>query len=514
MRTVTIAVGLTVLLGSSVGRAQSDETCRPDDIPQDALRYWRSLRLDLTGQPPSVAEYEAIRAEGEVSNERVRELLGSDGFVGRVQRLHRALLWNNIENVSLYSFQTFLARDRSTDIYWLRNRATGYRGSQIPCRDEPATFDEDGNIETVDGVEGWVEVEPYFAPGTTLKVCAFDAREAAVSSRGSACDTSAAFRDPGCGCGPDLRWCRVGANREVNAAFAEDVDRRVGRVIAEGRPYTDIFTSNVAYVNGPLAFYLKHQSGLAQGISFEPLALEPDNLPDLPFTAVDEWVEVRLPEGHAGVLTSPAYLLRFQTNRARANRFYDSFLCQPFTPPPGGLPVADPEALAQPDLQLRDGCKYCHAILEPAAAHWGRWAQQSAGFLDPVDFPAFRSDCEACATSGQRCSRECRENYITRPLTTAEESYVGQLYAFQFLRPEHFDHVEEGPQLLVTQAVIDDRFATCVARRAAEGLLGRELTEDEAPALDTWSQAFTQSGFDYRSLIEAVVTSDVYRRVR
>jgi hypothetical protein len=82
------------------------------------------------------------------------------------------------------------------------------------------------------------------------------------------------------------------------------------------------------------------------------------------------------------------------------------------------------------------------------------------------------------------------------------------------LRPEHFDHVEEGPQLLVTQAVIDDRFATCVARRAAEGLLGRELTEDEAPALDTWSQAFTQSGFDYRSLIEAVVTSDVYRRVR
>ena len=42
---------------------------------------------------------------------------------------------------------------------------------------------------------------------------------------------------------------------------------------------------------------------------------------------------------HAGVLTSPAYLLRFQTHRARANRFHVSFLCQPFVAPDGGLPA-------------------------------------------------------------------------------------------------------------------------------------------------------------------------------
>jgi hypothetical protein len=516
---ISMAVGALCAPASADAQPASDAQCRPDDAPQDALRYWRSLRLDLTGQPPTFEEYEAIRAEGEVSPARIRALLESEGFVDRVQRHHRALLWNNIENVDLYSFRTFLARSRrGGEVYWLPSRSERYRGARVPCRDEPATFDDRGRPVTVeeDGArrEGWVEVEPYWAPGETIEVCAFDAQARAVSSRGTDCSGGGAFRDPGCGCGPDLMWCRAGANRAVHRAFAEDVERRIGRIIREGRPYTEIFTSNVAFVNGPASFYLRNQRGLTQGVSFEPVPYREELLPDLDYTDVDTWVEIQLPDGHAGVLTSPAFLLRFQTNRARANRFYDSFLCQPFTPPPGGLPVADPEALAQPDLQKRDGCKYCHAILEPAAAHWGRWAQQGAGFLDPADYPAFRADCEACAQSGERCSRACRENYITRPLTTAEEAYVGQLYAYQFLKPEHFDHVEAGPRLLVQQAVVDDRFSGCVAQRAAESLLGRPLTEGERTQVDAWSRAFTQSGFDYRALVEAVVTSDVYRRVQ
>ena len=61
---------------------------------------------------------------------------------------------------------------------------------------------------------------------------------------------------------------------------------------------------------------------------------------DLRFDESDRWVEIELPEQHAGILTSPAYLLRFQTNRARASRFADAFLCEPFTPPAGGLPAS------------------------------------------------------------------------------------------------------------------------------------------------------------------------------
>lgn len=512
----------SLLLTSGVAWAEpSDDAgpmCRADDLPQDALRYWRSLKLDLTGAPPTLAEYEAIRTEGEVSLERIRSLLDSEAFVQRVKRHHRALLWNNIENVDLYSFRTLLSRDRAADLYWLRARAEVYRGAQVPCRDEPASWSEDGRLEVVeqDGVrrEGFVEVAPYWSPRTTIRVCAFDAQAEFVSSRGTACDGSGAFRDPGCGCGPDLRWCRAGPNREVHRALAEDVDRRVGRVIREGLPYPEIFTSDVGFVNGPAAFYLRHQRGLTQGVTLDPAAFDPDTLPELDFDDADTWVQIRLPDGHAGVLTTPAYLLRFQTNRARANRFYDSFLCQPFTPPPGGLPVADAEALAQPDLQKRDGCKYCHAILEPAAAHWGRWGEQGAGFLNPADFPAFRPDCEACALTGQRCSQACRDNYITRPLSTAEEAYAGQLSAYQFLRTEHFSHVEEGPELMVREAIVDDRFARCVSTRAAESLLGRSLLGDELPRVEQWSRTFTQSGFDYRALVESIVTSDVYRRVR
>ena len=61
----------------------------------------------------------------------------------------------------------------------------------------------------------------------------------------------------------------------------------------------------------------------------------------------DNWVLIQLDEEHAGVLTRPAYLIRFQTNRGRADRFYTNFLCQPFEPPEEGLPVSDGRKMRQ-----------------------------------------------------------------------------------------------------------------------------------------------------------------------
>ena len=53
-----------------------------------------------------------------------------------------------------------------------------------------------------------------------------------------------------------------------------------------------------------------------------PLPIE--ELPDLTYTD-EQWVEIDLPEHSAGLLTSPAWLLRHQTNRGRANRIYSGF---------------------------------------------------------------------------------------------------------------------------------------------------------------------------------------------
>ena len=151
--------------------------------------------------------------------------------------------------------------------------------------------------------------------------------------------------------------------------MGEAVNQLLYTLIREDAPYTDLFESRRAFINGPLSFFYRKQTGVPRGFSFEPLPFDMNTMPELAFTDVDNWVEVELPAAHAGVLTRPAYLMRFQTNRARSARFHDAFLCSPFQPPDGGIPVGDEAGALNPDLQSRAGCKYCHALLEPSAAY-------------------------------------------------------------------------------------------------------------------------------------------------
>ncbi len=523
-RSLILGVGaLSVsMLSGTVALAQlpnEELICRPDEPQMDKYGYLRSLSLDLRGTVPTAEEYAQLDAEEDVPEAMIEEMLSSEAFVQRAVRRHRALLWNNVSNVNLMNYQTSMQRT-SAQVYWRRRPAIRYRGDDVPCRNVPATFDQNGEVEyEVDneGIkrEGYIEVSPYWAPDTTIRVCAWDAQTTVISPSGTDCRTSAGFADVRCGCGENLRLCRYGGYSAITQALAQDVDLRVAAVIRNDEPYTELFTSNRTFFSGPMVHYLKHQTGVPAGVRVSPAPYQVDRLPELEFAAdYSNWVEINMPGDHSGILTSPAYLLRFQTNRARANRFYEAFLCQPFSPPPGGLPPTDPDKAPDPDLQKRDGCKYCHALLEPAAAHWGRWTERGAGYLDPARFPSFRDDCEQCAANGQLCSRECRLYYTTRTFTAAEDPYVGQLNAFQFLREEHMLNVEMGPKFLVTNAVVDDRFPQCTARRAMEGMFGRELNEGEEEWLGALARSFVSSGYRYRELVKAIVMSPVYRRIR
>ena len=513
------ALVLTVTGGVASGQLANEELlCRADDPTMDKYGYLRSLFLDLAGTVPTPADYARLDDVEDVPESMIDELLAGEAFVERAVRIHQSFLWNNVENVALLNYRT--AFRISGGLYWRTRPAFTYRGDFVPCRNEPATFDANGDPIFVDEGEdvrreGYVEVAPYWDPTQTIRVCAADAQTRAVSPTGSDCRTNSGFNDPKCGCGPNLNLCRYGNYSAIARAMAEDVDRRIASVIREDRAHTDLFTSRQAFVNGPLVHFLRHQTFVPAGVSMEPLSYEPDRLPELAYAGdYDRWEEIQVADGHAGVLTSPAFLLRFQTNRARASRFFEAFLCQPFSPPPGGLPGADPNAPPHPDLQQRDGCKYCHALLEPAAAYWGRWAERGAGFLDPQRYPESREDCLTCAMSGQLCSRECRLFYVTRPASSLEMEYAGSLNAYNFLRPAHRRHVERGPELLVATAIVDDRFPRCMARRAMEGFFGRPLADDETEWLEALGRSFVSGDYRYRALVKAIVTSPVYRRVR
>ena len=508
-----------VLLLAAPGFAQDSPGAGPQCAPAEPMletgRLLRALSLDLRGRLPTVDEVEAVGDQPDVPMDLIEGWLDTDAFAAQALQRHRAILWNTITNQNLFNASSGLSNTAGR--LWRRNRGVLYRGATVPCEDAPARFAPDGSILTraVDDaqVEGWVEVRPYFDPSTVRRVCAFDAQDALESGDGTACGSNAGFGRPDCGCGPELRWCVLGAvNTVITQSMGDALDRVITNILRVDRPYTDLFTTREAWVNGPLVHFYRHQAEVSR-FRIEPLPFDRARLPDLAYTDVDTWVPITLGEEHAGVLTRAAFLLRFQTHRSRANRFYDAFLCTPFSPPDAGLEGVDAD-VTNPNLQERGGCAYCHAGLEPAASHWGRWSEQGISYLSPADFPAYREDCEICARTGQQCTAECRQYYITTTFEESEEPYVGMLNPYYFRREEHQRNVELGPQLLALSEVAGHRLPMCVAKRAAEWLLGRDMTEGDADWIATLAQAFVSGDYSYRNLVRDIITSARYRRVR
>ncbi|MEC9440892.1 MAG: DUF1585 domain-containing protein [Myxococcota bacterium] len=517
------ALCLLILGASSPAMAQAvnaDETCAPPEQAQDKYKQLRTLSLELRGHPPSAQEYADLEQHDRVPEAWLDEWLSSKAFAERTVRWHKSLLWNNVTGENLFNANSSL---RSTSgLYWRSGRiATDSRGRNISCLNQPAQFDADGEPimwPQEDGTqrEGYVRVAPYWNPDITLKVCALDARDRLISASGTPCGERTTIADPSCGCGPNLRFCATGTQRrDILQAMGEQIDHMVRDMILEGKSYETLFTDRYAKLNGPLAYYWRYQTGVSATVVNRPVPMNTDLFPDMRFDQQDEWVEVDHGEHYAGILTSAGYLLRFQTDRARANQFYTNFLCQPFQPPPNGIQTNEEAAKEEPDLQQRDGCKYCHGLLEPAAAHWGRWPERGAGYLSPSIYPAYSEQCESCAKTGLRCSSACSSYYVRDVNDDRMESYAGYLSSYLWLSDKHRPNIEQGPKLLARSGFADGRLSRCVARQSAEHLLGRELTSSEQDELlPQLTRAFASSDYNYAELVRAIVTSPAYRRVR
>ncbi|MEM9067422.1 MAG: hypothetical protein AAGE52_02920 [Myxococcota bacterium] len=535
-------LALVLALVAVPAMAQSPEECAPTDSV-DHLRLLRQASLDIRNRVPSYDEIEEVRAATDreaVVTSMIGGMFEEEEYFDQVRRTFQVQLWSSLDAVDLLiAGANRLRYDRPNDLWWQNNSTRRYRGDAgRGCLNQPQTeFDADGRpvpIQQIreadcqdvgfgDGVcvqEGYVMVSPFWDPSTQIKVCAFDAQDAAVGIAGQACDVYNAS-DRGCGCGPNLNRCmREGADTDdIRAALEEEPARIFEWVVREDRSIIEAFTTRTSFVNGRSTHMYRHMDGSANVTAGGPIVFEPQmpTLPPIPYTNA-EWQQIERGPDHAGVLTTMAYLLRFASNRARANRFYTAFLCDPFVPSADGLPPE--EAEPHPDLRQRNGCEDCHNVLEPAAAHWGRWRTGGTfGFFGQGEF-SFLEPVGAClcgpGTDRNNCNNYCQTYHVTaansHPDTYAE--YGGLPLSAIYLEEGEDTALDDGPRALVDEESEQHQVAECTVRTLAQSLLGRELSTNELVWLETQTDSFEADGMRYTGLFERLVMDPKYRALR
>ncbi|MDQ3266768.1 MAG: DUF1585 domain-containing protein [Myxococcota bacterium] len=369
--------------------------------------------------------------------------------------------------------------------------------------------------------EGWTMAPaPFWEPTggrTQVASCAIEAQTRAVNpSTLESCETRRFLRDRSCGCGANFRRCEPRGRAVHNARIAalnQEPELIADSVLRRDEPYFNIISSRRSFVNGPLSQLYRQQQGTGVFNVSAPAA--PETIPDIPYQSTETWQEFTRDSQHSGVLTSPSYLFRFATWRSRISNFYEAMLCTHFSPPPGTVfPAPEDACNRENNLATRCGCSTCHATIEPTGAHWGRFGERSATYLEPEQFPRFSQKCFDCAVAGNvSCGGECGD-YVMQAYDGAGAESLGLLKTFLYRTHPEEVNIEAGPRLLVERMMATGELDRCTVRRMWTEFLGRPMTQQEEQLyLAQLVSTFVSNNWRLKPLIEQIVTSDAYRRV-
>ena len=502
----------------------------------DRYRLLRRLSLDLRQQLPSYEEYLALDDESDIPKALIDDWLASDAFRQTMRRFHEDLLWPSLNGVSLTDVNARIAIQNARYVLLGQGRKRTFRGgngTQTCGNFEQTEFNPDGSPipreeTTPDGLpfqqDGWVWVEPYWAPGTQVQVCAFDAQAASVGQFAD-CATLDGMSDPKCGCGPNLRHC-YGEGAE--SAFRDDMREQLGRLVDDiavgGRPYSELVTTRRQWVNGRYEFWRKYMGPMVS-INKTWNVPGPGDAPtsEAPSFSDLEWRLVERSGHHAGVQTMPAFLLRFQTNRSRANRFRTVFTSQYFVPAEGA--AAEGCSDDTTDLTNRCVCQTCHQVLEPLAAHFAEFVEAGLSAFDHDIYPVNHDTCanleQLPEPQRRRIAATCRRFYVMED----GEPNIGTLIPWQYADGDGQLHqtiaanIASGPLGLGESTIASGLFHTSTVRNMFRFLMGRDMNLDPTDALnelDLLSDIATefQVHDDLTQLVATLIDLPQYRRIR
>jgi hypothetical protein len=339
-----------------------------------------------------------------------------------------------------------------------------------------------------------------------------------------------------CGCGAALEHCMPGADlgndprafvfpahvpigiaQPVDSApqsvsawhrlwWSEEAAHFLGYLFDKDRDVRELLTARYTLVNGPLVEFYRdgasaaccsREKGFGMAVESEPL-VDARNLPDLAPSDIKTWRVVQDRGPHAaGLLTMPVFLTKFASRRARAAALYNALLCKSFVA--GNTPLVPS---TEPNLMKRPGCATCHETLEPLAAYFSRIEETSWVYLPEWQFPLRNFACKRNAQG--KVPGSC-EPFYDPAFSDDKAGLLRGAYP-------SIEHAAAGAIGAAEWIAGAPEFARCTVERVAASFLGRPLSDDDAPLVQTLTDEFVKQGYRMKPLVRAVVRSDRYRR--
>jgi len=276
----------------------------------------------------------------------------------------------------------------------------------------------------------------------------------------------------------DRRMFR-GFSTELAAAMTEETRQLFNHLVWADRDFREFFTADYTFVSTDLA-----------------------RLYGLP-VPTEEYARVVYPpeSGRAGVLGHASLLTLTskpsETSPTERGLFVRShFLCHEVPPPPPGVNTALPVITEDKPLTNRDrlaihlnseACSGCHRLIDPIGLGFEQY--DAIGAFRPELTLSFRSEYED-DDRGRRKNVEVK-------LPIDATAHVQGIENSGFSTPKELGRI----------LAADGSCQKCIVKQVFRYAFGREETAADQPAIEGILKAFQDSGFRFRELLVALITS-------